>query len=136
MNRNVYTLAIAVLSLGLGGAAVAGDYSGNRTQTTTGADSATSQNTQAQHRFSDMDRNKDGKLSQSEIEASDKKGKLTDNWSTIDTNQDGSVDESEYNRFKSTYKDQQHKGTGSSQHDGNTSNSQGTNRGTGQTDQR
>lgn len=112
MNRNLYTLAIAVLSLGLGGAAVADDYSGDQIRTTTGADSATSQNTKEHNRFSDLDRNKDGKLSRSEIEASDKKGKFTDNWSTIDTNQDGSIDESEYNRFKSTYKDQHQKGTG------------------------
>lgn len=103
MNRNLSTLAIAIFALGLGGAAVAGDD--NRVQTTAGADSSSTQHSNAHKRFNDLDTNKDGKLSKSELEASDKKSKWADKWSSIDSNQDGSIDQAEYNRFKATHKD-------------------------------
>lgn len=131
MNKNLCTLAIAILSLGLGGAAVAQNTGGSTVQTTTGADSNTSQHGNTQNWFGELDTNKDGKLSQGEVQAGDKKGKLTDKWSDIDSNRDGSIDESEYKRFKSMHKDKNHQGTGST-----LQNTDGTNRGVNQTDQR
>lgn len=103
MNRNLSTLAIAIFALGLGGVAVAGDDNG--VHTTTGADSSSTQHSNAHNRFNELDSNKDGKLSKSELETSDKQGKWGDKWSSIDSNKDGSIDQTEYNRFKATHKD-------------------------------
>ena len=107
MNRNLLTLVIAVLALGAGGAVVADDYSGNKVQTTTGADSGSANHAKANW-FNELDTNKDGKLSKNEVETGDKKGKLTGSWSTIDSNSDGSIDQSEYDNFKATHKDKNH----------------------------
>jgi Ca2+-binding EF-hand superfamily protein len=128
MNTTFHTLAIAALTVGLCGAVNADNNDSNKVYSTSGADSQRMHNSDAKAKFSQLDSNKDGKLSQDELEAAGNDGKYANKWSTLDTNRDGAVDESEFQRFKANHQDKATQGTRSMPQDSNGANQLGTDR--------
>jgi hypothetical protein len=128
MNTTFHTLAIAALTVGLCGAVDADNSDSNKVYSTSGADSQRMHNSDAKAKFSQLDSNKDGKLSKAELEAGGHDGKFANKWSTLDTNQDGAVDESEFKRFKASHHDKGTQGNRAMPQDSDAANQLGTDR--------